>query len=111
MDGISISGILFMLLGVYELINGIATLATRKIFGFGNKLKEYTDESIRANAPLLGLGNIVLGISWIAAHLGELVPSLAFMNDYSLWILIGGVVIAVVIISIATSKLEKKEQK
>ena len=111
MDGISISGILFMLLGLYELISGIATVATRKIFGFGNSLKEYTDESIRANAPIMGCGNIVIGITWIVAHLGDAVSSLSFMNDYSWWVLIGGLVVGGIIIAIGTSKMVKKEKK
>lgn len=111
MEGVSVSGIIFMLLGVYFLFTGIASIATRKVYGFGNSLKEYTEESIRANAPILGLGNVVLGITWIVSHLGDVVASLAAIKAYSWWILIGGVVVAAVIMYIGTSKMVKKEKK
>lgn len=111
MDGISIAGILFMVLGVYFLVTGIAAIVTRNILGFGSCLTEYTEESIRVNAPILGLGNVLLGITWIAAHLGAVVSSLAYMNDYSLWILIGGFAAAAVIIFIGTSKMVKKKKQ
>lgn len=111
MDGVSISGIIFMLFGAYFLLTGIATMATRKVFGFGSSMNKYTDESIRATAPVMGLGNVVLGITWVAAHLGDLVPSLSFLSDYSMWILIGGAVVGAVIVGIGSSKLVKKEDK
>lgn len=101
---------LLALWGVYLTFCGIATLATGKVFGHGKDIAvKNTPESVRAAAPLLGCGTLVIGLFMSIAMLGGFIPALAFLNPYKWYVLIGGAVVGVAIVAMGYKKLVEKK--
>ena len=100
---------LFIVFGLYLIGIAIASFVTRRMFGFG-KMDRYTEASVRAAAPSLSIGYLVLGVTWIVSRLGSFVPALAALNDARIIILLVGIVAALPFVILSARKLVEKNK-
>ena len=77
----SVVKLVLILFGLYEIVIGAMSVLTKKLYGSQAKeYAKYTDESVIANAPAIGVSYILLGLLLIAVELGlmktlPLIPS------------------------------------
>ena len=64
-------------IGLYELVTGLMTVFTGKLYSHAKEYEQYTPESLQANAKLIGLSNALLGLIMIMVEVGfilKLIP-------------------------------------
>lgn len=108
--GSKLVGIIFILFGLYELVQGIATIVTKKLYGKDNikAYSKYTEESVKACIAPIGLSNALIGAALIIASLYDVFP----LQRNVCWIIGAALaVIAIIILLLLGKKLVKKEAK
>lgn len=102
---LEVIGYVLFIYGLYLVVDGLFTLATGKVHGFGMNLYEkYTRESIKSAAPIIGIGSMIVGLGMVGFKVGSLITSLAFLNNCSWIILVCGIVVGVLGMTLGCSK-------
>ena len=95
---------------LYVLACGVASIATGKVYGMGQSVTKYTEESLHAFAVPWGISQICLGLGLLGYDL--LVNNIVSVGDFSHplgWIILGiGVVLALIVAFISRNKLVEK---
>lgn len=93
-------------IGLYELVTGLMTAFSGKLYSHSKEYEQYTPESVQANAKWIGLSTAILGLIMIVVEVGfimELISLIPTIVICSL-LLIAFIVLAV----IYTRRLVKK---
>lgn len=93
-------------IGLYELVTGLMTAFSGKLYSHSKEYEQYTPESVQANAKWIGLSIAILGLIMIVVEVGfimELISLIPTIVICSL-LLIAFIVLAV----IYTRRLVKK---
>ena len=93
-------------IGLYELVTGLMTVFSGKLYSHSKEYEQYTPESVQANAKWIGLSTAILGLIMIVVEVGfimELISLIPTIVICSL-LLIAFIVLAV----IYTRRLVKK---
>ena len=91
----------------FIIVQGLGSLFTGKVFGFGKSAQNYTDESLGAFARPWGVGQILMGSGLL------LLDFRFFQNVKSTPVMIAGIaclVLAIVVMVLAQKKLVKKQK-
>lgn len=93
-------------IGLYELVTGLMTAFSGKLYSHSKEYEQYTPESVKANAKWIGLSTAILGLIMIVVEVGfimkliSLIPTIVICS----LLLIAFIVLAV----IYTRRLVKK---
>lgn len=112
LEGLEIMDTFLAFFGVYLVACGLATLVTGNVYGHGQDFSsKYTSESIRAVAPLLGIGTTLTGAALILFKLVGWLPALEALSVYAWGILICGAIVGIAIIGVGYHKLVEKRAR
>ena len=103
--------IIFIVLGLYFAIKGLATVITRRLYTFSKKgIEQYTPESCRTVAPFYGAARLIIGAGFLVAALSYFVPAFAFLSDMpkKIIVVVASIVVASPLIVTGFKKFVKK---
>jgi len=91
--------IIIIALGAFNILTGLASLVTGKLYMMGSSAAKYTDESLARYARPNGLMSLLTGIGLVALHLikTELKITESFHVEWGLVILVAACAVTIVI--------------
>lgn len=103
---ISLFQIALVLIGLYELVCGLLTIFNGKLYGHTKEYEPYTQDSIQANAKLIGSSHALLGLIMLVVEVGFVTNLIPLIPTIVICALL---LIAFIIISVMfTKRLVKK---
>ena len=101
--------IAFAVLALYEIVTGVMTICTGKIYSNAKHYAQYTEESVKAAIPMIGLISILAGLMLGVIALKELTGVIGLGLEIGL--AVGLAALCIVITVLSNKKLVKKEQQ